>query len=203
MKICGIYKITSPSGKIYIGQSIDCKRRERAYKYISCKTQILLYRSIKKYGWDAHKFEIIHQCTREELNDLEVHYVNLHQSYSTEHGLNLKPGGGNRVKLSEQTKQKIREGNKGKIVSEETRKKMSISMTGKKHGAHTEDWKHKNSLIKKGKPLSEKNKKNISLANKGRKFTSEHIEKLRQAKLKYPVRYWLGKKRTNLKLKIK
>lgn len=27
IKICGIYKITSPSGKIYIGQSIDIKRR--------------------------------------------------------------------------------------------------------------------------------------------------------------------------------
>jgi hypothetical protein len=30
-------------------------------------------------------------------------------------------------------------------------------------------------------------------------FTEEHKEKLRQAKLRNPVRYWLGKKRPNLK----
>jgi len=27
VKICGIYKITSPTGKIYIGQSVDIMRR--------------------------------------------------------------------------------------------------------------------------------------------------------------------------------
>ena len=31
-KICGIYKITSPSGRIYIGQSIDCPKRFKQYK---------------------------------------------------------------------------------------------------------------------------------------------------------------------------
>lgn len=45
------------------------------------------------------------------------------------------------------------------------------------------------------KPMSEETKRRISLANKGRTFTPEWIEKMRQAKLRNPVRYWLGRER--------
>lgn len=30
-KNCGIYKITSPTGRIYIGQAIDIEKRRRGY----------------------------------------------------------------------------------------------------------------------------------------------------------------------------
>jgi len=55
----GIYKITSPSGKIYIGQSTNIEKRVSRYKKLSCEKQVKLYSSLKKYGWDSHKFEII------------------------------------------------------------------------------------------------------------------------------------------------
>lgn len=55
----GIYKITSPSGKIYIGQSTNIEKRISRYKTLSCKKQVKLYNSLKKYGWDLHLFEII------------------------------------------------------------------------------------------------------------------------------------------------
>ena len=71
MKICGIYKITSPSGRIYIGQSIDIQKRWNQYKYNSCKSQTKLYNSLKKYGWENHKFEIIEECSKEELSNRE------------------------------------------------------------------------------------------------------------------------------------
>lgn len=47
--IIGIYKITSPSGKIYIGQSINIEKRwEKYQKYIeNIKNQIKLYNSLK------------------------------------------------------------------------------------------------------------------------------------------------------------
>ena len=37
--ICGIYKITSPSGKIYIGQSINIKSRWKYYEKLRCNKQ--------------------------------------------------------------------------------------------------------------------------------------------------------------------
>ena len=46
----GIYKITSPTKKIYIGQSINIEYRIESYKkLIRCKKQIKLYNSLKKY----------------------------------------------------------------------------------------------------------------------------------------------------------
>lgn len=55
----GIYKITSPSGKIYTGQSTNIDKRISRYKSLSCEKQVRLYNSLKKYGWDSHIFEII------------------------------------------------------------------------------------------------------------------------------------------------
>ena len=50
----GIYKITSPSDRIYIGQSIDINKRFRKYYNLKCKQQPKLYNSLCKYGVDAH-----------------------------------------------------------------------------------------------------------------------------------------------------
>lgn len=55
----GIYKITSPSNKIYIGQSKNLLIRLKYYKTLNCKKQTLIYRSLLKYGVDNHIFEII------------------------------------------------------------------------------------------------------------------------------------------------
>ena len=58
----GIYKITSPSGRIYIGQSTNIKTRFYNYrKSISCQKQRVLYSSFMKYGIHAHEFEVIHE----------------------------------------------------------------------------------------------------------------------------------------------
>lgn len=66
-KICGIYKITSPSGRIYIGQSEDINRRFHQYKKLNCKKQWLLYKSFVKYGVDNHIFEIIVECDKKRV----------------------------------------------------------------------------------------------------------------------------------------
>jgi group I intron endonuclease len=113
-KKCGIYKITSPSGRIYIGQSTNVEARILYYKRLYCKPQPLLYASIKKYGWGAHKFEIIHRCEPSELNGLEKYYVELYNCFNTNHGLNLKGGGGGSGKLSDAAKQKMILKNKGR-----------------------------------------------------------------------------------------
>lgn len=63
----GIYKITNPKGKIYIGQSIDIERRFKEYKGVYCKNQRKLYYSLKKYGWENHKFEVIEECNEKNL----------------------------------------------------------------------------------------------------------------------------------------
>ena len=68
-KICGIYKITSPTGKIYIGKSVNIKIRKNHYAYHSGKGQPKIYNSIIKHGWKSHTFEIICICEKDELNE--------------------------------------------------------------------------------------------------------------------------------------
>ena len=61
MKKSGIYKLTSPSGKCYIGQSVDIVQRILQYKKLQCKSQIKLYNAIKKYGFKNFKIEILYE----------------------------------------------------------------------------------------------------------------------------------------------
>jgi group I intron endonuclease len=73
-----IYKITSPSGKIYIGQSWSWIKRKSVYKRLSCKEQVKIYNSLKKYGYDNHIVEIIEKLpldiSQEYLNCREVYW---------------------------------------------------------------------------------------------------------------------------------
>lgn len=83
----GIYKITSPSGRIYIGQSNNIERRFKEYKSLNnCKTQLKLFRSFLKYGVINHIFEFVEECIIEELNIKERYYQELFDC--VEYGLN-------------------------------------------------------------------------------------------------------------------
>lgn len=202
MKKCGIYKITSPVGKIYIGQSVNISSRIRVYKGLHCKSQTKLFNSLKKYGYDLHKFEVICYCEKEKLNELETHYITLFNSTGL-NGLNLKDGGSKNTH-SQETKIKISnslKGNKslfkgvknrynkdtldkmkkvkiGKILSEETRKKISEKLKGRTSN-------------RKGVVLSENSKTKMSLAKKGKLKTDEYKKK--QSEI---IKEWWAKRKS-------
>lgn len=88
----GIYKLTSPSGKSYIGQSKNIERRLTSYRNLKCKKQQALYNSIFKYGFKNFKVEILEECNEEMLNELEVKYITEFKTLSP-NGYNLKEGG--------------------------------------------------------------------------------------------------------------
>jgi group I intron endonuclease len=197
-KICGIYKIISPKKRIYIGQSVDILRRFKKYKKLSCINQIRLYNSLKKYGFEKHEFEILHQCEREKLNELEKYYIDLFQCFNSEYGLNLKYGGENPVH-SKETKNKMSESHKGQIPwikgkkhSEETRKKMSE--TQKNRPPMSEKIKIKISEGLKGKICSEETKKKISEKARIRKPSKETKKKISEGMKES----WIKRKSTSL-----
>lgn len=72
----GIYKITSPSGKIYIGQAINIEARRKLYRRLASNiiNQVALYRSLKKYGFNAHIFEVVEACPINKLNERERYW---------------------------------------------------------------------------------------------------------------------------------
>jgi hypothetical protein len=184
----GIYKITSPSGRVYVGQAVNIEKRWRYYNKVVCKGQTRLYNSFVKYGVDKHIFEVLEECLEESLNIRERYWQ---EYYNTvESGLNLKLtktkdksgrlsketkkkiGESNSIALtgkilSEETKNKIGEGNKGKVVAEEVKAKMSSNSA--------KYWK--------GKTFSEEHKTNIQKGRQGYKHSEETIEKIRQSHL--------------------
>ena len=100
----GIYKITSPSGRIYIGQSWDVNKRFKTYKNLQCKGQTLLYKSLSKYGVENHIFEMIHELPKDVeqsiLDTYEILYISQYNSnyIRSGFGLNLTDGGEYKVK---------------------------------------------------------------------------------------------------------
>lgn len=111
----GIYKITSPNNKIYIGQSIDLKNREKTYSKNKAKSQRKLFNSIKKYGWENHAFEIIHELSndinQDILNKYEIFYWKQYKNCGFSM-LNIREPG-SKGKLSNETKNKISKKSKG------------------------------------------------------------------------------------------
>lgn len=169
--ICGIYKITSPAGKVYIGQSKTIFKRWIIYRNLCSPKQIKLFNSLKKYGVDNHTFEIIHTCDKSELNEWECYYSDLYNVH-TENGLNLGPVGDR------------------KGISEETRIRMSKSQEGR---THSEETKNKQSDSNKDKPKSEEHIKKLKdIWDKKKEegkvlFTEEHRKNLSESKMGHPV----------------
>lgn len=133
----GIYKITSPNNKIYIGQSVDIYKRWNYHKKLYSNDSPKLYYSLKKYGSENHIFEILETCKINELNIKERFWQEFFNSVET--GLNCvytktndKSG-----RLSDETKRKISQSQKGKIISEECKIRLRLYNLGKKQSNET------------------------------------------------------------------
>lgn len=172
MKVCGIYKIVSPCGRVYVGQSTNIYKRWRTYNILSAsKKQTRLHRSFLQHGVKSHKFEILQECDRCQLNELEIYYIELCKSFNSINGLNLRGGGGSGGVLSEETKKKVslaKSGKKSRPCPEETRLKISMAQKGKPRPVPS--WNT-------GKKLSEEQKKNMGQWNKGKKLSEEQKNK--------------------------
>ena len=90
-----IYKITNLiTGWIYIGQTNNFKRRKWNYSKCHCKTQRLLFKSIKRHGWSNHVMELIEDNIDTDIVDkVELQYIEKFNSCyydNPEKGLNLE-----------------------------------------------------------------------------------------------------------------
>jgi len=153
MRECFIYKITSIKNKIYIGSTYNIKKRLNDYKNLYCKKQTKLYNSLKKYGFENHKFEIIENCFQNNRNERESFWGKFYDVLG-KNGLNLSlPKQKNYPSCSEETKAKMSKIHKGKIINENCRKLSSERMIGKKYALgykFTEEQRKKHGEERKG-----------------------------------------------------
>jgi group I intron endonuclease len=173
MKKAGIYQITSPINKIYIGLSLDIEARWKKYKFPSTtRAQTLLHHSFKKYGYDAHQFEILELCEPdiEFLAKREIFWIKNKNSYhpnNKDNGLNLTRGGNLPNKqigpMPEDQKKKISESHKGKKHSEETKEKIRKIKSGIKQNPNIVA---KRAASLRGKPSKLKGRKRPNISEK-------------------------------------
>ena len=74
--ITGIYKIVSPDGSVYIGQSVDIEKRFAQHRRNRSKDYSKLKSSFNYYGPYNHRFEILEECDTKELNERERYWFN-------------------------------------------------------------------------------------------------------------------------------
>jgi group I intron endonuclease len=116
-KTTGVYKITSPSNKIYIGSSISINDRLTNYRNGHLHLQRKLNASFNKYTAQAHKFELLEICCKENVRERERFYCLKYDTLGAL-GLNLKIP---------------HKGDGYSSISEETRKKLSEARIGEKN----------------------------------------------------------------------
>lgn len=171
----GIYKITSPSGRVYIGQSVECEIRWKQYLSTG-KNQTKLYRSFQKHGKDAHTFEVIEECAINQLNNRERYWQDYYNVL--EEGLNC------RLQHSDDKS--------GKMSKESLDKRAN---TKRKLGQVPPSWKGKkqskehikkriNSRPKNIGKLISKGKKGKSNGLEGRVYSDQEKEKLYKSRRK-------------------
>jgi len=186
-----IYKVTSPSGKIYIGQTIQSfiKRRrdhERAafdnkyHQYVSKFSA-----AIRKYNNNL-LWEILENNISEcNLNEREKHYIKLYDSFNNGYNGDLG-GGGLGTPKSQECKEKIRKSHLGKKLSEQNKEKISESNF----------WKGKPGPMK-GKHHSEESKRKISetIATRGNRWLGRFHTEETKTKMKEK---WKERDSTNI-----
>lgn len=170
-KIICVYKITSPSGKNYIGSSVNYKKRLTQYKGTGAKTQTILYNSFAKHGFDNHVFEIVELCTKENVLEKEYYYGSLYKVLG-EKGLNCKlPKFGDKY---QNTRQETIDKMKAWKPSEDTIAKMKAAQTKRaKEQPVSDETKQKLREANLGKKASDETKKKMSLKGKGRVVSEE------------------------------
>lgn len=122
----GIYKIINlVNNKIYIGSSNNIKKRFSHHKHSLINNKHYnkyLQNSFNKYTINNFKFEILEECSKENLLIREQYYLDL---LKPEYNL-LKVAGSNLgTKFTQEHKNKIGNSNKNKVRSEELKERWS------------------------------------------------------------------------------
>ncbi len=171
-----VYALTSPTGRIYIGQTVqEMRLRWHRHCYNARQGVVTpLYASLRKYDpklWDVSLFA---ECdSKEELDLVETLAIQMFGD------MNLQTGGA-RGRHSESTKQKLRDKAIGRKTSEATRAKMRAS--------HPNKWSAARRAAYNSNPPthSQETKEHLRAVNTGKKMSPESRVKMSESRRRRP-----------------
>ncbi len=197
-RTCGIYAIYCISNKrVYIGQSRNMTARtSKHFQELrgGGHHNPHLQNAYNKYGRACFLLTPICNCPLEQLNEMELHYFNL---FDPDDLFNIDPPGTSNLR------RRGSNSNKGRVHSEEIRRKMSKAQKGIKRPPRSKEHTEKIAQKLRGKHPSEEARKNMSTSQKGRKHSEETKRKMsisgKIQKSKPEVREFYSKIKTGLK----
>jgi len=123
---CGIYKIQNKiNGKIYVGQSSNIEQRWKVHKTLIKNKNIQnkeekqltkIELAYLKYNIEDFNFEIIEECSQEELNEREKYWIHYYDSYYNGYNSTL---GGQQGKCQSSTRLTLKQVNEIKTLLKE------------------------------------------------------------------------------------
>lgn len=194
--------INLKNNKIYIGQ----KNKDSIDKNYFGSGKLIL-KAIKKYGKDNFVLEMLcWKKTAKELDEAERFFIKAYDSTNKNIGYNISLGGQTGFMKgchhTQEAKERMSEGRKGMVFTEEHKRKIGESGKGKHPKTLTEEWKRRIGLAgignksrtgmpspTKGIPHTEEAKARMSKShmgqpawNKGIHLSDEHKRKLSESK---------------------
>jgi group I intron endonuclease len=194
-----IYKVTGPTGKVYIGQTTQTLvQRKKCHYFRATKKDLrtVFQGALLEFGFSAFIWEQIDTAeTAEELNNKEMEWIAFYKANDPRHGYNISKGGpGTGYSPSEETRKKISEGNKGKSAWNRGR-----------IGVYTKEQLKHMSEAQKGRIITDEHRHKISIAHIGIQnhcTISEETARMIKADLLNGMRICDAQKKYNVSRKI-
>jgi group I intron endonuclease len=188
----GIYCIKNTSDNLcYIGQAVNIETRINTHKRKlrgNYHDNAYLQRSWNKYGAEQFEFIVLTECSIIDLNFMEDKFIKELSSLWPD-GYNLRTGGDRDYVYTDEVKEKIGVGNKGKKkVSDKRKKELSdlwkTDKNPRKGKNFTDEERKEMSEKKKGQlpwnkgiPASDESKEKMRIAKKGKRQSQSLIDK--------------------------
>ena len=134
-----VYRIINKiNNKSYIGitsRSVDERWEEHLSRVRNYNRQNRIYVAMKKYCVESFTHELVASTPNEDVvREMETFFIHYYDSYRN--GYNCNFGGCGNLNISPETRKKISERQKGKIISLESRRNMSLAKIGDKRCAN-------------------------------------------------------------------
>lgn len=179
---CGIYMLKNIiTGDFYIGQSIHMAHRKGCHLYELRSHRHAnkhLQRAFNKYGEENFVFEVLQCCEESRLTEYEQAFVNI---WKPRYNMCKECVRG--MRHSDETKRKISMALTGKKLPKEQCRKISEANMGK-HSL-SEDHLAKLVAINTGKIVSDATKQKMHDVNTGKKLSEDHKRKIGLASKAY------------------
>lgn len=191
-----IYLITNTvNNKQYIGATITSVK-SRWNRHISDSIRKVdgqvLHQAIRKYGQENFKIEILEEHDDKDyvFNVLEEQYIRKYKTHGSEGGYNMTWGGDgwNGMSHKDSSKKKMSDAHKGKVLTEEHRRNIGLAQLGKKLGPMSEETKKKISLTKLQRGFTSKQRDALKKTHQslvGKTHTKETKKKISESQRVY------------------